>query len=115
MRSMGLGVFGPLTVEGVSLSPRERTVLSALVLRAGRQVTTDELAEAVWGDDLPGTWTKQLQASVGRVRNAIGRNAIETTPGGYVLRVDPESVDAERFERLPASARTHLELSLIHI
>lgn len=109
MRSMGLGVFGPLTVEGVSLSPRERTVLSALVLRAGRQVTTDELAEAVWGDELPGTWPKQLQASVGRVRNAIGRNAIETTPGGYVLRVDPESVDAERFERLAASARTHLE------
>ena len=109
MRSMGLGVFGPLTVEGVSLSPRERTVLSALVLRAGRRVTTDELAEALWGDELPGTWPKQLQASVGRVRTAIGRNAIETAPGAYVLRIDPESVDAQRFERLAASARHHLD------
>lgn len=109
MRSMGLGVFGPLTVEGVSLSPRERTVLSALVLRAGRQVTTDELAEALWGDELPGTWPKQLQASVGRVRTAIGHHSIETAPGAYVLRIDPESVDAERFERLAASAREHLD------
>ncbi len=109
MRSMGLGVFGPLTVEGVSLSPRERTVLSALVLRAGRQVTTDELAEALWGDDLPGTWPKQLQASVGRVRTAIGHHSIETAPGAYVLRIDPESVDVERFERLAASAREHLD------
>ncbi|WP_187432690.1 BTAD domain-containing putative transcriptional regulator [Agromyces mariniharenae] len=106
---MGVGVFGPLTVEGVSLSPRERTVLSALVLRAGRQVTTDELAEALWGDELPGTWPKQLQASVGRVRNAIGHHAIETAPGAYVLRIDPESVDVERFERLAASAREHLD------
>ncbi|MFE6255820.1 BTAD domain-containing putative transcriptional regulator [Agromyces sp. NPDC057865] len=106
---MGLGVFGPLTVEGVSLSPRERTVLSALVLRAGRQVTTDELAEALWGDELPGTWPKQLQASVGRVRTAIGHHSIETAPGAYVLRIDPESVDVERFERLAASAREHLD------
>lgn len=109
MRSMGVVVFGPLTLEGVSLSPRERTVLSALVLRAGRPVTTDELAEALWGDELPGTWPKQLQASIGRLRNAIGRNAVETAPGAYVLRIDPESIDAERFERLAASARQHLE------
>jgi DNA-binding SARP family transcriptional activator/outer membrane protein assembly factor BamB len=106
---MGLGIFGPLTVEGVSLSPRERTVLSALVLRAGRQVTTDELAEALWGDDLPGTWAKQLQASIGRVRTAIGYHSIETAPGAYVLRIDPEGIDVERFERLAVSAREHLD------
>ncbi len=109
MRSMSVVVFGPLTLEGASLSPRERAVLSALVLRAGRPVTTDELAEALWGDELPGTWPKQLQASIGRVRTAIGRNAIETSPGAYTLRIDPDTVDAERFERLAASARQHLD------
>lgn len=109
MRSMGVAVFGPLTLEGVSLSPRERTVLAALVLRAGRPITTDELAEALWGDDLPETWTKQLQASVGRLRTAIGRDAIATSPGAYTLRIDPDTVDAERFERLAASAREHLD------
>ena len=109
MRSMSVAVFGPLTLEGVTLSPRERAVLSALVLRAGRPVTTDELADALWGDDLPETWPKQLQASIGRLRTAIGRNAIATSPGAYTLRIDPDTVDAERFERLAASARRHLE------
>ena len=109
MRSMGLAVFGPLALEGVTLSPRERSVLSALVLRAGRPVTTDELADALWGDEPPGTWAKQLQASVGRVRNAIGRDAIETTPGAYLLRIDPESIDVQRFEKYAASARLHLD------
>jgi DNA-binding beta-propeller fold protein YncE len=43
------------------------------------------------------------------VRTAIGRNAIITTPGAYTLHIDPDSVDAERFERLAASAREHLD------
>ncbi|MFE5672045.1 BTAD domain-containing putative transcriptional regulator [Agromyces sp. NPDC056523] len=106
---MSVGVFGPLSLDGASLSPRERAVLSALVLRAGRPVTTDELAEALWSDGLPDTWTKQLQASIGRVRAAIGRDAIETTPGAYRLRIDPDTVDTERFERFASSARRHLD------
>ena len=105
MPNMSVVVFGPLTLEGVTLSPRERAVLSVLVLRAGRPVTTDELAEALWGHEPPGTWPKQLQASIGRVRSAIGREAIATTPGAYTLRIDPDTVDAERFERFAASAR----------
>lgn len=109
MRGMSVVVFGPLTLEGVTLSPRERVLLSALVLHADRPVTTDELAEALWGDEPPGTWQKQLQASIGRVRSAIGRNAIATSPGAYTLRIDPETVDVERFERLAASARRHLD------
>ena len=109
MRSMSVGVFGPLSLDGAPLRPRERTVLSALVLRAGRPITTDELAEALWGDALPDTWPKQLQASIGRVRAAIGRDAVETTPGAYTLRIDPDTVDAERFERFAASARRHLD------
>ena len=61
------------------------------------------------GRRAPETWPKQLQASIGRVRTAIGRNAIETSPGAYTLHIDPETVDAERFERLAASARRHLD------
>ncbi len=43
------------------------------------------------------------------MRTAIGRNAIATSPGAYTLRIDPDTVDAERFERLAASAREHLD------
>ncbi|GAA1818044.1 BTAD domain-containing putative transcriptional regulator [Agromyces neolithicus] len=106
---MSVVVFGPLTLTGVTLSPRERSVLSALVLRADRPVTIDELADALWGDEPPATWHKQLQASIGRVRAAIGHNAIATSPSAYTLRIDPESVDVESFERLAASARSHLD------
>ena len=101
-------VFGPLTLEGVTLSPRERSVLSALVLRADRPVTTDELAEALWGDEPPGTWQKQLQASIGRCERRSDATR-STSPGAYTLRIDPETVDVERFERLAASARRHLD------
>ena len=53
--SLGIvAVFGPLTLEGVKLSPRERAVLSVLVLRAGRPVTTAELADALSRDEPPG-------------------------------------------------------------
>lgn len=108
MRSMSVAVFGPLTLQGVTLSPRERVVLSVLVLRAGRPVTIGALADALWGDEPPGTWQKQLQASISRLRAAIGRTTITTTPGAYTLRIDPDTVDAERFERFAASAREHL-------
>lgn len=106
---MSVGVFGWLVLDGAPLSRTDRVVLAALVLRAGHVVTTGELADALWADEPPATWPKQLQASIGRVRAAIGRSAIETTPGGYRLRIDPDTVDAERFERLASSARRYLE------
>ncbi|WP_160423606.1 BTAD domain-containing putative transcriptional regulator [Agromyces seonyuensis] len=105
---MVMRVFGPLAVEGAKLSPRERTVLAVLALVPDRPVSTDELADALWGERPPGTWPKQLQASIARVRAAIGRESVETTPEGYALRIDPDSIDARRFERYARAAREHL-------
>ncbi len=75
MRNMSVWVLGPLLTDGGPLSPRERSVLSALILRAGFPVSADELADAVWGDEPPGTWPKQLQASIGRLRRASSVHA----------------------------------------
>ena len=108
MRNMSVWVLGPLLTDGGPLSPRERSVLSALVLRAGFAVTPDELADAVWGDGPPGTWPKQLQASIGLVRRSIGGRTIATGTGGYTINLDPDSVDAVRFDRLVDAARVHL-------
>ena len=100
-------MLGDLTIDGGRLSPKERSLLAALVLRAGNVVTPPELADAVWGDEPPSTWPKQVQAFVVRIRRALGSTSIATTRGGYRLRVDPDSIDAVRYERLIESAGLH--------
>ncbi|KZE94569.1 Regulatory protein AfsR [Agromyces sp. NDB4Y10] len=105
---MGIRVLGPLRLDDAALNLRERMVLAVLVLRNGQPVPADEIASAVWGDDRPHTWQKQVQAAIGLVRKAVGRSAIETVDDGYELRIDAAEIDAARFERLAAAAREHL-------
>lgn len=100
-------VLGDLTIDGGRLSPKERSLLAVLVLRAGSVVAPSELADAVWGDDVPATWRKQLQAFVVQVRRALGSTSVATDRTGYRLRVDPDSIDATRFERLLDDAAMH--------
>ena len=100
-------MLGDLTIDGGQLSPKERSLLAVLVLRAGNVVTPPELADAVWRDDPPTTWPKQVQAFVVHIRRALGAASIATTRGGYRLRVDPDAIDAVRYERLIDSARLH--------
>jgi DNA-binding SARP family transcriptional activator/DNA-binding beta-propeller fold protein YncE len=100
-------VLGDLTIDGGRLSPKERSLLAVLVLRSGNVVTPPELADAVWGDDAPSTWPKQVQAFVVHIRRTLGSTAIATTRAGYRLRVDTEAIDAVRYEHLLESARRH--------
>lgn len=104
---MGIRVLGPLEIDEGSLSPRERIVLSVLVLRAGAFVSTDELADALWSGAPASTWRKQVQATITRLRRTLGPRTIRTGSEGYAVELDPETVDAVRFERLVASARAH--------
>ena len=99
---MDIAVLGPLAVDGgaVSLAPRDRVALVALTVRAGREVSVEEFAAALWADDPPASWAKVVPGCVMRLRRTLGHRTIETTPAGYRLVVDPESVDARRFERL---------------
>jgi DNA-binding SARP family transcriptional activator/DNA-binding beta-propeller fold protein YncE len=100
-------VLGDLAIDDGLLSPKERSLLAVLALRTGNVVTPSELADAIWGDDLPKTWPKQVQALVVQIRRALGRASIGTTRGGYRLRVDPDSIDAVHYERLIESAAIH--------
>lgn len=105
--SVGVRVLGDLTIDGGKLSPKERSLLAVLVLRSGNVVAPSELADAVWEDDMPATWRKQLQAYVVRVRRTLGSSAVATSGAGYRLGVDPDSIDAVRFERLLDDAASH--------
>jgi DNA-binding SARP family transcriptional activator len=105
--TLGIAVLGPLEVDGQGngLGPRDRVVLSALVVRAGEPISTEALADALWGDDLPASWAKVVQGCVVRLRKRLGPAAIESGSAGYRLTVNEAEVDNRRFERLFERAR----------
>lgn len=100
-------MLGAVEIDEGPLSPRDRAVLSVLVLRHGEPVAPAVIADAVWGEQPPDTWTKQVQTTIVRLRAILGRSSIVTSSIGYVLDGDPEAIDAVRFER---SARRASEL-----
>jgi DNA-binding SARP family transcriptional activator len=82
---------------------KQRALLAALVLRANRPVTVDELTELLWDDRSPPGARGTVQAYVMRLRGVLGspgRRMLKTVAGGYQLTVPPEAVDLTRFERL---------------
>src|SRR6266567_3354714 len=77
VRKMEFCLLGPLTVRKdgrvvPSLAAKQRVVLAALLLRAGRVVTLDTLAEAVWGNEPPASARVTLQNYAKRLRYALG-------------------------------------------
>ncbi|HKP08038.1 MAG TPA: BTAD domain-containing putative transcriptional regulator [Microbacterium sp.] len=105
---MAVRVLGPLDPGSEhALSPRERVMLAALIVRAGRSVAPGELAEACWGDDPPRTWPAQVKTSVARIRAGLGTAAVVTRGSEYELGLDPATIDAFEFERLVSTARQH--------
>ncbi len=102
MDPVRIAVLGPLAIDGdaAALSPRDRVVLSALVLQASEISSVERLADALWGAAPPTSWPKVVPGCVHRLRRVLGAQAIETTPRGYRLVIDDDEVDARRFERM---------------
>ncbi|MEU4211330.1 BTAD domain-containing putative transcriptional regulator [Streptomyces sp. NPDC026206] len=86
----------PLTLGGTRL----RALLAALALHPGRLRTADALIDEVWDGTPPADAVGALQALVGRLRRAVGRDAVASAAGGYRLCAEPDDVDLHRFERL---------------
>jgi DNA-binding SARP family transcriptional activator/tetratricopeptide (TPR) repeat protein len=101
-------LLGPLRVSvggrPVELpAGRLRALLAVLAMSAGRTVPTDRLATAVWGTDSRGDARANVRTNVKRLRRALGTAAgqlIAARPGGYLLVVESDHVDALRFGRL---------------
>ncbi|MCX5298742.1 winged helix-turn-helix domain-containing protein [Streptomyces sp. NBC_00193] len=83
---------------------RLRALLTALALRPGRAVPAASLIEEVWDGDPPADGLAALQALVGRLRRALGREAVGSGEGGYWLVADRDDIDLYRFERLARAA-----------
>src|SRR6266702_4312256 len=81
-------------------------VLALLALDPGRVVGVDRLVDGIWGANLPGEPANALQVVVSRLRRALAPDQVVVSrPPGYLLAIDPERVDAVRFERLAAAGR----------
>jgi predicted ATPase/DNA-binding SARP family transcriptional activator len=114
---MRFGILGALTVADgerriVVPGAKPRTLLVLLVLHAGRVVPADRLVDGLWGEDLPADPANALQALVSRLRRVLDPTGelelVASRPPGYLLAVDPEQVDAVRFEHLAAEGHTAL-------
>ena len=102
---MRVSLLGPLRVEigsnhVVLAAAKERSLLTALALNAGRVVGGDVLVDALWGDAPPATARKTLQTYVSNIRRTLGCDVVVTEATGYLLRVASDDVDVGRFRAL---------------
>ena len=112
LREMDFLVLGPLEVRNGSepirlTGARQRGLLALLLLHRNEVLGSERLIDELWGESPPPTAAKALQNAVLQVRRALGEHAgaLRTEGGGYVLRVEPGELDADRFEQLHAEGR----------
>jgi DNA-binding SARP family transcriptional activator/Flp pilus assembly protein TadD len=121
-------LLGPLRVSlagrAIELpAGRLRALLAVLAMSAGHLVLTDRLATAVWGTDPRVDPRANVRTNVKRLRRALGvaEQLIVARPGGYLLAIEPDQVDALQFGRLlddavvapdPAAERSLLTAAL---
>ena len=103
-------ILGPLELvddgRPVVLGARkQRALLLCLLLHANEVVSADALIDAVWGERPPSSAAKLVQVYVSQLRRALGEGAIETRAHGYAMALEPEQLDAARFEALLAAGR----------
>jgi DNA-binding SARP family transcriptional activator len=97
-------ILGPLEVaeDGrlVRLGgPKQRAALAILLLHANRVVSVERLADDLYAGAPPVTAVTQVQRQISELRKVLGAPAIETRAPGYLLHVEPDRLDLERFER----------------
>jgi DNA-binding SARP family transcriptional activator/tetratricopeptide (TPR) repeat protein len=93
--------------------PRQRCVLAALAIDAGRPVPVETLVDRVWGLEPPGRARHALYVYVARLRKLLLASEVPNArpvglvrrSGGYLLDVQPGQVDVHRFQHLVAMAR----------
>jgi predicted ATPase/DNA-binding SARP family transcriptional activator len=103
-----LGSFEVRADDGILVDvqgARLRALLIALALEPGRVVPKATLVDWIWGESPPSDASNALQRLASRLRKALPGGLVEGQTGGYSITVDPDAVDALRFERLVGQAR----------
>jgi predicted ATPase/DNA-binding SARP family transcriptional activator len=106
---MEFRILGPLEAreDGVALAlggAKQRALLAVLLLHANEVVSTEELIAALW-ETPPARPAKAVQVYASRLRRALGRSMPKGRTPGYVVEVQPDQLDLERFRQLREEAQ----------
>jgi DNA-binding SARP family transcriptional activator/DNA-binding GntR family transcriptional regulator len=110
---MEFRILGPLEAidRGKSLplgGRKARALLGRLALDARRTVSVQRLVDDLWGEDAPESAAKMVQIHVSQLRKVLPHGVLLTRAPGYVVDVDAEAVDVNRFMRLRGEGRAAL-------
>jgi DNA-binding SARP family transcriptional activator len=91
----------------------QRRLLAALVIRLGSVVPVDRLVDVLWEGTPPRTALTTLRTYIARLRDGMrsiapSQSPITTRRPGYMLELEPEAIDAHRFEAAVRLAHTAL-------
>src|SRR5438132_1096082 len=109
---MDYRILGPLeALDGerrLSLGgTRQRAVLALLLLHGNKALARDMIIDELWGESPPQTAHKVLQNCISALRKELpgGPETLGTAGAAYVLRLEPDELDRDRFERGLADGR----------
>ncbi|GAA4835542.1 AfsR/SARP family transcriptional regulator [Saccharopolyspora rosea] len=109
-------ILGPLQVAGARglsavSAPKVGRLLAALLIRADRIVSREELVRELWPADPPRRATAALHVHVSQLRKLLRRSGggdpIGTEAPGYVLRTEPGELDLHVFQQRVGDGRRH--------
>ncbi|WP_460526802.1 AfsR/SARP family transcriptional regulator [Flindersiella endophytica] len=121
---MDFRVLGRLGVsfDGRSIdsgTPKQRTVLAALLLDANEVVSNDRLIDSVWWDPPPAA-RANLRAYITGLRRSLHVSSDKSSrlhterAGGYRLTVFPQELDLDQFKGLVSQSEEELNRGRLH-
>ena len=110
---MEFRILGPLEVlDGDQTLPlrgtKQTALLAMLLVHANEVIGEDRLLEELWREQQPQSGRAALRVRVSGLRKALPGVTIATRARGYVIELEPDALDAARFERLLARGSTAL-------
>jgi DNA-binding SARP family transcriptional activator/ABC-type branched-subunit amino acid transport system substrate-binding protein len=99
-----VGVDGPVQI----VRGRESALLALLLLYRNEPLSSERIVDELWGETAPQHAAQSVRIYISRLRKSLGAERIETTGGGYLIRIADDELDAATFERLAAAGAAAL-------
>ncbi|WP_395292999.1 BTAD domain-containing putative transcriptional regulator [Kitasatospora hibisci] len=114
MTGIRISLLGPVRAwrgdAELPLGPAQRRAVLAMLAGAeGRAVTTEELIDGLWGEDLPNHAVAAIRNHVSGLRSVLEEDRtapqlLVSVGGGYALRLAPDGTDLAVFQQLARDA-----------